>query len=284
MLILLLGGFFVGIHTAQAGNGLLRQYPYVPPDDDLDPRRNRPPWREPTPKLKDVSLPDLQTLPPFDLQLVVHRGSGRRVIRFSNSVWNSGPGVLELRGIYNQQNNTIEVRQYLYGFEPDLVKRRVNEFMFHREHNHWHWDGFSIYEIWTVESNGRLGEIVVTSGKVGYCMLDINPVGDDWIQKEDMQGLEIPDRRQYGDCGWRRQGISVGWVDTYDSDTPGQAMDVSDLPDGLYALRSTVDPDGILYESNITNNSAVVFFSMRGDHLHVIGEALTHHLLSPLIE
>ena len=273
-------GFFRVVDPAQASGDLPLYRPGRPPDEEADRKRSWPLWREPAPDLEDIFLPDLQTLPPFDLQLAANRSSGERIIRFSNSVWNSGEGVLELHGAYDDESNTVLVSQVLHGLDQDLVERSVGEFVFHREHNHWHWEGFSIYEIWTVESSGDLGELVVTSGKVGFCMLDTSRISDEWIKKKSITGLEIAERRQYGQCGWRRQGISTGWVDTYDWDTPGQVMDVSNLSDGLYALLSTVDPDRLLLESDKENNTAIVFFLLREAGLLAIGEDLTGYLAS----
>ena len=235
-------------------------------------------------EMGDIHLPDLQTLPPFDLRLVANQRRGERLIRFSNSVWNSGRGVLELRGRHDPQNKTVEVTQYLYGFDQVLVKGDVGEFDYHPEHEHWHWEDFSIYKIWTVEPDGDLGKVVVSSGKVGFCLLDTSPMDDEQLQERSHPMLETAQRRRYGQCSWRRQGITPGWLDTYFFYTPGQAMDVSDLSNGIYALRSMVDPDGLIYESNKNNNSALVYFTLYGDRFHVIGEGLSDYLPPALME
>jgi hypothetical protein len=220
-------------------------------------------------------LPDLQTLPPFDFRLNEYRGSGRREIRFANSVWNSGEGVLELHGVYDPGNNTVVFNQHLFGEGQREATHRVGEFTFHPEHNHWHWIDFSIYEIWNLAPDGSLGEIVTTSGKVGYCMLDIRRINDPEMEASSIHEDQIPDTRQYRGCGWRLQGISVGWVDTYFNYTPGQVMDVSELRDGIYAIRSTVDPEGYIIEADEGNNSVIVYFSMYGNQFRLMGDTLT---------
>jgi hypothetical protein len=139
-------------------------------------------------------------------------------------------------------------------------------------------------EIRPVEADGELGKIVATSDKVGFCMLDIEPIDKRWRQIGVPEGLDIRERRLYGQCGWRRQGISTGWVDTYEADTPGQSLDVTGLPAGLYALISTVDPDGVLYEADRTNNTAVVYFYLDEARLRVIGADLGQHLPSAIVK
>jgi hypothetical protein len=227
--------------------------------------------------LENYSLPDLQTLPPFDFQLIYNRSSGDRLLRFSNSVANRGEGILELHGRFNQEKGVVEVNQQLFQGGSITGEHRLGEFIFHPEHGHWHWEDFSIYEIWTVRPDGNPNEIAVTSGKVGYCMLDSSRLNDEQVKDSALSRTLIPDTRQYAGCGWRRQGISAGWMDTYYRYTPGQVLDLSDLEDGLYVLRSTVDPQGLLIETNNHNNTAEVYFTIYGGELRVFGEELRAH-------
>ena len=272
---LIFGFLFQGVGTARAGYDLSTLSLDLPADEQVCPGEERNFCGEKVAGMEDVLLPDLQTLPPFDFRLVEYRGSGRREIRFANSVWNSGEGVLELQGEYDGQNNTVDIEQHLFGEGQEPLTHGVGEFTFHPEHNHWHWEDFSIYEIWDLAPDGSLGEIVVTSGKVGYCMLDIRRINGEEMEDSSVREARIPDSRQYRGCAWRSQGISVGWVDTYYAHTPGQVMDVSELRDGIYAFRSTVDPEGFLYEADRDNNSAIVYFSLYGNQFRLIGETLS---------
>ncbi|NLG71869.1 MAG: hypothetical protein GX495_07515 [Chloroflexi bacterium] len=221
--------------------------------------------------LESVFLPDLRTLPPHDLQLVVQ--SGKKVIRFSNSVWNSGPGVLELRGKLDAEEDTLQVTQHLYGRGQTQVLQDVGTFSYHAEHTHWHWEGFSSYEIWSTGPEGDLDRIVARSDKVSYCMMDTGRTGDTaWLREQQQAGIEVPERRVYYQCLWKRQGISVGWVDTYAAHIPGQSIDITHLPNGLYALRSTVNPQGIIIESDASNNTALTYFVLRDRYLNPVDE------------
>jgi hypothetical protein len=215
-------------------------------------------------------VPDLETLPPYNLRLFHGQGSRYRILRFSNSIVNNGPGVLEVRGEFDRQNNQIEVSQYMYSPDDMVVYENVGAFEFHDEHNHWHWLGFSIYEILKVGQTGHLGEVVVSSDKVSYCMMDTDRAPVERLQSVGLANEDVANQPHYTQCGWRLQGISVGWIDTYAWNIPGQVLDISHLPDGVYALRSTVDPGGILFEGNIDNNSALVYFSLQGTNLEVI--------------
>lgn len=220
----------------------------------------------------DGPLPDLQTLPPFDLRLITSNANGTRVLRFSNSVANTGGGAVELRGDLDPKDNSIVVTQHILGGDEVIEKHSVGEFIYQPDHGHYHWKGFSLYEIWSVRPGGILYEVVASSDKVGFCLMDSSMVDMTWLQANTSRAVDTSQRAGYGECTWKRQGISVGWVDTYRSNIPGQAINVSDLPNGVYALRSTVNPDGIIHEMDQSNNSAVVFFTLKDNELAVHGD------------
>lgn len=214
-----------------------------------------------------VLLPDLRTLPPSDLSLVLNTSERQKLIRFSNTIWNGGPGVLELFGEFNWQNDTVLVTQNIYTEERSVIEHNAGEFEFHASHGHWHWEGFSLYEVWTVGEDGSLQQLMASSDKVGYCVRDIAP------QAEQLVSSNSASNRGYNSCFWARQGLSVGWNDTYRAHIPGQVVDITALPEGLYGLKSTVDPENIIVESEDGNNSAVIFFSIHKDQITILGDS-----------
>lgn len=48
--------------------------------------------------------------------------------------------------------------------------------------------------------------------------------------------------------------MSPGWSDVYGFTLPGQEIDISDLPDGLYRFWAQADPDGWFTEASEDNN------------------------------
>ncbi|HTO54613.1 MAG TPA: lysyl oxidase family protein [Myxococcota bacterium] len=102
-------------------------------------------------------------------------------------------------------------------------------------HNHAHYQNFLRYEV--VDPNGIVS---ATGGKRGFCLEDT-------------------------DCGkgahavhtCEDQGINPNCSDTYPSWLGCQYVDVTDVPDGLYQLRVTVDPLQQISESNEDNNVIV---------------------------
>lgn len=184
--------------------------------------------------------------------------SGKTHIRFTNSIWNSGPGKLELIGFPNQAGDQINVSQRVFATDSDVFDEiEVGEFIFHEQHDHWHLEHFAVYEVWSIDEWGAPESVVSSGGKVSYCVMDVS------LSETDLpEGIVLP-YKTYTHCEENRQGLSVGWIDTYKYFYPGQVVEVTGLEDGLYALVSTVDPNHLLHEGNIHNNSAVVYFEIR---------------------
>ena len=208
-------------------------------------------------------LPDLQTLPPYDLRLLVSPEGEREIIRFSKSIWNAGPGDLEVRGRRKPDEQVVQLWQVIVRLYGSATKRPFGALEFHPTHEHWHWEGFSQYEVWSVGADGKPDRLLASSGKVGYCMRD-----DDLLLAYP-SGVSVP-LPVYRGCGWQRQGISPGWIDTYDEQTEGQSVDISGLGDGVYALKSTVDPLNRILERDETNNAALLYFKLSAHRLTVL--------------
>jgi hypothetical protein len=112
-------------------------------------------------------------------------------------------------------------------------------FEYHPCHGHHHFKGFASSRLLDLEGNE-----LRTGNKVSFCLLDS-------IRWE--RGAKIS--RRYN-CG--TQGIQAGWGDVYDSGLPGQWIEIGDLPAGDYQLELTVNPDGILSETNYDNNVVTI--------------------------
>lgn len=107
-------------------------------------------------------------------------------------------------------------------------------------HGHFHFEGYARYEL--VDS---VGAVVATGHKQAFCLLDSTPVG--------LPGAPVQPRFH---CGF--QGLTRGWADIYDAALDCQWVDITDVPDGDYLLRISINPDEIIEESNYDNNTAEV--------------------------
>jgi hypothetical protein len=242
------------LHTPSVAPGAGWAHP-APPDPDAPGRVVLQP--------DDPALqrPDLRTLPLWDLHIRI-LPDGRRLLRLANTIWNSGQGPLELTGEFNAATNRTRVFQHIYTVDGETREILVGEFVWHPTHDHWHFDEFTLYELWTLEPDHSLGKVVASSDKLSYCVIDTDVVD---------RGLPaFSQRRRYLDCNQRQQGLSVGWGDTYKSYLDGQSLDLNGLPNGFYALTSTVNPNRAILEENYTNNSTRTYLEIMGDRLVVV--------------
>jgi hypothetical protein len=207
-----------------------------------------------------IHYPDLQTLPPSDIGVEYDQATGQKRLRFSNSIANLGEGPLEVIPTNNPTTGSTDAYQRLYSHDADgnwyvASTVFVGTFIFHPQHEHWHLEDFSRYELRDVAPNGSLGgTVLATSQKVSFCLADFELVNSNL---EHFAALP-----PYLECNRTDpQGISLGWADVYTWDLYGQSLDITGLAEGDYWLVSTVDPDdhlnegGGAFESN--NTSAV---------------------------
>jgi hypothetical protein len=235
----------------------------MPSADSTRPPSARPTQSAATPTIDpDLLLPDLQTLPPYDLVIRVVSATDRKLLRLSNSILNGGPGAIEMLGVFNPATGKTTVTQHIYKVDGTSLDYAAGEFVYHPGHQHWHLENFVSYEVWSLTRKGALDAVVAFSDKVSYCLQDDS--------RSDIPGSS---RRTYTQCDRKVQGISVGWIDTYTWDTEGQIVDITDVPDDLYALRSTVDPANRLWEVDDTNNSATVYIEIVDNRVRIVDEA-----------
>jgi hypothetical protein len=196
--------------------------------------------------------PDLRTLPPSDIHLGASLVGGQNhyVVRFSNEVANAGTGAFELHGTpHFPFDGLFDASQWVYDDSAGFSMESVGTFAFHPNHQHFHFDGFARYELWSERAYQRAasagfttGSPLATSPKVSFCILDIDHV-------DAAAGPPVP---VYRTCTPVMEGLSAGWGDIYDYLLPDQWVDVGERPlaDGKYVIRSIADPDNLIFESD----------------------------------
>jgi hypothetical protein len=107
-------------------------------------------------------------------------------------------------------------------------------FHYHECHNHYHFEGYAEYRL--VGPNGVVGH----GNKASFCLEDTYRFGS--------TGATTP-RYTCSD-----QGIQAGWADVYGAYLDCQYVDVTDVPPGEYTLEIEVNPDGLITESDYSNN------------------------------
>lgn len=112
-------------------------------------------------------------------------------------------------------------------------------------HGHYHFEAFAQTTLLDTNHNPVLLDTNVVAGrKVGFC-----------IQDSARWQPTAPPGRKY-DCS--NMGLQAGWTDIYSRELPCQFVDITGLPAGTYLLQLTVNPDGLLEESDYANNTILV--------------------------
>lgn len=171
---------------------------------------------------------------------------GKVLLRFATSTANLGGLLHVTAGPVSPDGNTQVVQQRAYGSGNVLV-HDAGWFVFHPEHHHFHLDQFESYELLSQDRQ----TVLRSSNKVSFCLTDVLPV--DVPERSD--GHVFLDLQPF-ECGVAEQGINTGYADYYGADLPDQWIDVTGLVPGSYWIRLTVDPSGLLLESDETNNTA----------------------------
>ncbi len=198
-------------------------------------------------------LPDLIPLPASELDI---RTDGSNVLLiFDTTYWNEGVGPLEL--IADTQTKGISgdldrgIYQRIYRIDGSYRDRLAGNFMWHDTHLHYHYADFIDY---TIEPVGTKRTTPKKRQKSTFCVRDITKV--------DVNIQHAAATEQYTICGKERQGVSVGWGDTYFHTYPDQNINITDFEEGLYRLSFTVNPKHVFEELRDDNNVASVIIHL----------------------
>jgi hypothetical protein len=215
------------------------------------------------------TIPDLRALPAWGIG-GYHR-HGRDYVTFGTTEWNDGPKQLTVEGFRQPDATTMDAFQYFFDDTGAAVGKApvgTMEFDTRPGHHHWHFEQFANYALLDATQTQ-----VVASHKQSFCLAPTDPV--DLTQP----GAEM-DPYQVGlssQCGsqsalWVREDLPAGWGDTYFQFVRGQAFNITDLPNGRYFIRVTVNPLGSVYETDTTNDTSLrrVLLKGRPGHRRIV--------------
>jgi hypothetical protein len=212
------------------------------------------------------TIPDLQALPSWGINSF-HRG-GKDFLSFGATAWNAGPQQMTVEGFRQPDATTMDAFQYFFDDAGNVVGKApvgTMEFDTRPGHEHWHFEQFAQYDLLDAAASNQ----VVASHKQSFCLAPTDPV--DLTQPgAEMDPYAIG---LYSQCGtdsalWIREDLPAGWGDTYVQYVGGQAFNITDVPNGKYFIRVTVNPSGSLYETDTTNDTSLRRVLLRGQPGH----------------
>jgi hypothetical protein len=206
------------------------------------------------------TLPDLIPLPSFGIG-VNHRGD-RDILTFGSNVWVSGASPLVVEGFRPEGASLMDAFQYFYDGDTQVGRAPVGSFEYdsRRGHRHWHFRQFATYSLLAADESST-----VVSGKEAFCLGPTDPI-DLTLPGAVFRPWPIGLSTLCGgpDALWIREVLPLGWGDTYYQGLPGQAFDITGLPNGTYFIKVHANPGGRLYEQHRGNNVRLREVHLRG--------------------
>ena len=217
--------------------------------------------RVPTDTTPDPStVPDLIPLPSWSMW--EDERDGRDMLSFAANVWVRGPAPLVVEGFRKEGEAVMDGYQYFYDGDQQVGRAHVGTFEYdaRKDHRHWHFRQFATYELLAQDRS-----TVVVSTKEAFCLAPTDPI-DLTVPKADYRPWPLGLSTACGnaDALWVREVLPVGWGDTYYQYLPGQAFDITDVPNGTYFVKVQANPGGHLYETNMGNNIRLRKVIIRG--------------------
>jgi hypothetical protein len=199
------------------------------------------------------TIPDLAALPAWGMS--VNYNDGREYLTFGATVWNAGPSALVVEGFRRPNSSIMDAYEYFTRYGKRIGRKKVGTMEYDARvgHQHWHFHDFATYEL--LDENQANP---VRSGKEAFCLANTDAI--DLLVHNAKWRLNFDDLGSV--CGnssstFVREALSVGYGDTYSQARPGQAFDITDLPNGTYYIRISANPLHRLADHNSTNDVSV---------------------------
>ena len=202
----------------------------------------------------ELLLPDLLSEPPRDLRDL--SDPGRRYTQFTTAVGNVGDGplVLEGRTVSTPDGLRTQAYQIIWRRDGSRCARQAGQFEFQEQP--WHFERFITHEV--LARDPYTGPLLAGGVTTSSCLLDVESV-------QGYHPVRFPRQLSIDACNRPegQQGISVGWKVVYHRNVPGQSISFDtgpdhQLPTGTYYLAHVVDPDHLLWEKDVGNNTSYV--------------------------
>jgi len=224
-----------------------------------------------TPRLPDLGMARLA-----DLKLE-NTTDGRRLLRFSATIVNTGVGAFEIRAQRATTTSPWALQQKVYDDANASsfvgVSNSATLVFGGDGHSHWHVNNLERYELERLDNGSKVG----TGAKSGFCFYDnvayrlTLPRAPQTAVYSSSRGTPIHTCAGGTTATQVVMGLSVGWGDKYGANLPDQYIDITGLTSGRYRLRATADPDNWFQESNTANNFTYVDIQLKGNKISVLG-------------
>jgi hypothetical protein len=203
--------------------------------------------------------PDLRSLPAWGIEIGAYEAEeGHDYLSFAATVWTAGRSPLVVDGFRRggADSTIMDAYQYFYdaqGNQTGYAQVGTMEWDARDGHDHWHFTDFAQYRLLDASQ-----QVAVRSGKEAFCLANTDAV-DYTLPKANWKPGNTD---LHTSCGSQsslavREVLDIGSGDTYGQFLPGQAFEITDLPNGTYYIEVAANPDGKLIESDKSNNASL---------------------------
>lgn len=196
-----------------------------------------------------------------------------RCLRYSFGLGNLGPGAFDIRWTDGAPGSAYAMTQcYLQqnaagGYDLRAVPAGTGSF--HLTHGHWHYDDVIYHELRKVtEPIAGTTELAGRGKKIGY-----SPADQGIVEWDSFAQARRGTSGSSGNCAPgsnNRLGMSVGWGDAYRYQRPGNYVEFGANGDGLFVVRTIVDPLNNVLESDESDNTTYALLRVTGEDVRVI--------------
>ena len=203
-----------------------------------------------------------------------------RCLRLTSGPMNWGAGPFDVHFDFagdNAAGRPQTAWQVIHWSDGSTTTRPAGTYSFHKTHAHFHYDGILTYELLRVADPVHGGLTPAGAGhKSGFCPAD--QLFGQWTKfvQAEQDTFDKGDSTS-GNCfsfSNGELGLSTGWGDIYRWQRPGQYVDFASNGDGYYVVRSTVDKQNNLLETNETNNTSYAFIHVVGENVDIVERGL----------
>jgi hypothetical protein len=227
-----------------------------------------------------AALPDLVPLPSWGIQVQRVRATPTSPavdeLTFGATVWIGGRGPLDVEGFRSDGAKTMKAYQYFWRGGHVVGRARAGTMGF-SGYNQWHFRQFARYQLL-----GSARTVALRSHKEGFCIAPTDAVdlvlpGAVW--QPSFTGLS-------GACGEQsalqvQEMLPLGWGDTYFQFLPGQAFNITHVPNGTYYIEIIANPEKLIHESDTRNDTSLRKVILGGTRGHRTVRVPAYHGIDP---
>lgn len=193
-----------------------------------------------------------------------------RCLRFTTGPRDAGPGPFVIAYTPSDAQFGLlqsgQAYQRVYYSDGSSFMRKAGEFQFHAMHGHYHYNGFLMFQLYSVGPRHELTKAGAGT-KVGLCPAD--ELFADWHVFNQQETNTFT-----ANCGFSpgeaSLGLNVGWGDVYRWQRPGQYVDFTGDGDGTYLLRVTVNASHLVLTVPHDLNTGYALIRVVGDHVTIL--------------